>query len=341
MKFQNPISKLNTWLQETIAEAFESGQFRIKDFSANMSGRSLSPEQESDFARRERLIRQWLNADQYDIHIGKKHPEYAHHLSLLGDLYAVEMWPAMGLPHYEKALAIYKLTLPAHDSRCLVLLGKIARCYEASGRLLKAEPLYWQIADQILNGDYPLSEKEKAASDLIDILSEQGKHEETLALQLQLVGFYEETLFRDLEGLVRVYERTAAVFKAMHDPTTAAKYRNLSLALISWQIVQKALGQDAYSLRQDLARVQDCYLSLNKEDLAEKLRRHIKLITVKERTSKDDYPGLEEDLNMLADLYEERAAETNSAGDNTVAQHLRLKVLRIKEKRTNSRWTAK
>jgi len=184
MKLQNPISKLNTWLEETIAEAFDSAQFRIKDFSANMSGRSLSPEQESDFVRRERLIRQWLNADQYDIHIGKKHPEYARHLILLGDLYAVEMWPAMGLSHYEKALEIYKISLPMHDSRCLVLLGKIARCYEASGRLVKAEPLFRQIANLVLDGDYPISDKEKAASDLMGILSEQGKHEETLSLQL-------------------------------------------------------------------------------------------------------------------------------------------------------------
>jgi hypothetical protein len=46
MKFPNLMSKLNTWVEETIAEVFEPVNFRIKDFSTSISGRSLSPEQE-------------------------------------------------------------------------------------------------------------------------------------------------------------------------------------------------------------------------------------------------------------------------------------------------------
>lgn len=120
------------------------------------------------------------------------------------------MGPAVGLPYYKKKLEGCKLTLSAYESRCLVLLEKIGLCHKASGRFAKAEPLFWRIANILLAGDYTMPEREKAVSDLMDILREQGIHEESLTLRLRLVRFYEEAAFSDLERLAMACDRTAA-----------------------------------------------------------------------------------------------------------------------------------
>ncbi len=322
----NPIAlvrRLNNLVEEAIEELFESAPYRIRQFSTNLNSSQNTPA--SEFARKEALFRQWLARDQ--LAFGKKHTECAGHLVRLGDLHASELWPARGLPYYDKALKIYEVdnNLESSDPRVIALKGKMADCYVASGQFDVAEPLIASVATSTLASDCGIEAKRSWLERWKNCLEEQGKIAEASAVFQRMIAMYEEPLVLNYDLLSQFYRDFSVLStKPGGNADLAALYLSLAGAITTLSVMENGCGKESHLLRRDLETVRELYLQCGRTELASRFAGQIKLIDLLVRTARQDSPTHVDDLEQIALHYEARDLPGDSSQAHRYRQHAQV-----------------
>ncbi len=101
------------------------------------------------------------------------------------------------------------------------------------------------------------------------------------------------------------------------------------LLLLALHISEEALGEDHYSVAKDLKRLAAFFAGNGRVAVAADLSKRARMLHLLNKVDGVDYPGIESDLQTVAEWLEER----NKNADRTVAFHMRKRIERIQKKR--------
>lgn len=351
---------LSLKLKKAIDDWSEMAPYRIRSMAMNFDSTSatglssLKPghpcpnDYPDEFTRRAMKIWSFVDSDRRLF--GKTSVVTAQQWMRLADLYREYGQIGDALIFYRRGLAIFRLNCEATDDRLIAARKTLADFYLNMGSPAEAETLLKEIAEAItaklsaieagsLASDkkkQPSVEAKNSASALkaslvetllilSESLKEQGKYAEAAEVLNRVVDFYERPLPTSDE-CVGVYRELASIYNELGDELKAALFLATAQKLSFVMIMTKCVG-DASSLIVELERLAELYRQQEKSHIVRELEMRIEVCQLSAKVSGAVYPGVEEDLGLLAQHLDRR----NEPGDANTAFHLRARAKRIVE----------
>ncbi len=248
----------------------------------------------------------------------------------------------------------------------LSTIGSLVTLYSNERRYYEARG--WQnLAIQIMEFHQVVDGRLAAAYDsLAELELKMGRLQESAICSRKAAEIYKttannEALAKTLKALFDAYanrqmltealsvsDELVAVLEQLHGVTSLHIENHLSYAemaigndripsgrrehyllLTALHISEDALGEDHYAVANDLKRLATFFAGRGRVAVAADLSNRARMLTLLNKVGGVDYPGIEADLETVADWLEER----NKNADRTVAFHMRKRVERIAERK--------
>jgi tetratricopeptide (TPR) repeat protein len=253
--------------------------------------------------------------------LGPDHPDVAHSLNNLADLYRKQGKYAEAEPLYNRALAIREKTLGLDHPDVASSLNKLAIVYWYQGKYAEAEPLYKRslaIREKTLSPEHP----RVAASlgNLALLYHLQGKYAEAEPLYRRSLVITEKSRGPEHTDVAQVLNNLAALCKDQSKYAEAEALNRRSLA-----IREKILGPEHPSVAHSLNNLAELYWMQGKYAEAELL--HKRSLVIKEKSIGPEHPSVAESLNNLAELYREQGKYAEAEPLNAQARAIWEKTL--------------
>lgn len=161
---------------------------------------------------------------------------------------------------------------------------------------------------------------------LFDAYAHSDMFAEALSVSDELV-----TVLERLHGVTstHVEKHLSHAEMAISRSSIPARRREHHRLLLALHISEEALGEDHYSVANDLKRLATFFAGSGRVAVAADLSKRARMLSLLNKVGGVDYPGIEADLKTVADWLEER----NKNADRTVAFHMRKRAERIAKKR--------
>jgi tetratricopeptide (TPR) repeat protein/transcriptional regulator with XRE-family HTH domain len=236
--------------------------------------------------------------------LGTEHPDVAHTLNGLADLYRQQGKYEQAEPLYQRALHIREETSEHDHPNIARTLNGLADLYRQQGKYEQAEPLYlraWRIREQALGLEHP--DTARTLSGLATIYFEQGKYEQAESLYQQALRIREQTLGPEHPDLARTLNNLAGVYFKLGEYERAEPLCQRALHL--WE---QALGQEHPLVSYALGNLSELYQQQGKYKQAEPLCQ--RSLRIREQTLGQEHLAVASSLNDLASIYQKQGMYT-------------------------------
>lgn len=346
--------KLSCLLQESIDSWSEMAPYRIRSMAMNfnsMSATGLSAAKSGtldrtrkfpdEFRRRSMIVWSFLDSDRRNF--GRNSLITAHQWMRLAALYREYGLIGDALIFYRRALKIFRLHCPPADERLTATQKALADFYMVLGKPAEAEILLREIVEatarqpsasdtKILTSspsDRHLNAERAATIHLLSgSIKQQGKLLEAAEVLSEMVDFYEAQGLPGSEECINVYNELSSAYAQLGNKRQADLFLKTARQLRFTLMVIECSG-DARVLIVELERLAELYRQRHRNHIVSAIELRIAICQLLAKVSGRDYPGIEADLEQLAQHYDSR----NNPGDAFASFHLRARAKRIAERR--------
>ena len=229
--------------------------------------------------------------------LGAEHPDIAHSLNHLAELYRIQGKYDQAEPLYQKALSICEQTLGPSHLDVAIILTYLAGLCRAQGKYLQAEPLFQRalnIREQALEPEHP--DIAHSLNHLGLLYDTQGKYDQAEPLYIRALAIREKVLGVEHPDIAQSLNNLALLYYNQGSYNQAEPF--YMRAIVMWE---RILGPDHPELAAGLCNMGLLYYTQGKYDQAEPLLMRALKIWKQKLGSK--HPDVATAFNHLGGLY--------------------------------------
>lgn len=351
---------ISNWVHESLESWAEMAPYNISSMSQGFSSKTVFgygslavdpakmkvADPRSDYRRREMLAWHFLAMSRSQF--GRFSTSSGISWIRLGGFYLEQRDPGNALKYHKKGLEIVEADRadePSHDDvilfdarlqalECFLKLDKPAEAAPILVKLVETLRAYIESPGKFMTRRF--ERQEENASDLLvklmldhaRVLSKLSQFDHSVKALEALTNLLEGDGLSHSEQILEAYRELARVHRALGDEVKFGIYDELSNRLDFLAIMESSCGKDSRTLATEFDGLAALYRKLGKHELVRELENRIKIVNLLSKVKGPDYPGIERDLDTLAEFFENRG----EGGDGVLAFRFRKRIEAIQAK---------